>query len=208
MTDSEIRAPAEMSAITRFACLFGGTILGVFSLGVIAGFAKASIERGAIGWKAIPVFVVIALMIAAAIWLVRKGLTRMTLAKSPKMREYQLVTLGTVAIGVCIGALMQGGISSSGGGFNGPLSPAVAAVLLALMPVTAWLFYRWHMTADEHEQAAYNFGGILSLYAYFFATFAWWVAWRGGLTGEPSALAILVLVLIVWSIGWAWRRFR
>ncbi|MFM5955415.1 MAG: hypothetical protein ACKOPE_14085 [Novosphingobium sp.] len=196
-----------MSALARFACLFGGTMLGVFSLGAIAGFAKASIERGVIGWKAIPVFVIVALMIVAAIWLVRKGMTRLTLAKSPKMREYQLVTLGTVAIGVCAGALMQGGMTGTGG-INGPISPAVAAVLLALIPVTAWLFYRWHMTADEHEQAAYNFGGILSLYVYFFATFGWWVAWRGGLTGEPSALAIFALVLIVWSIGWAWRRFR
>jgi hypothetical protein len=196
-----------MSALARFACLFGGTMLGVFSLGAIAGFAKASIERGVIGWKAIPVFVIVALMIVAAIWLVRKGMTRLTLAKSPKMREYQLVTLGTVAIGACAGALMQGGMTGTGG-INGPISPAVAAVLLALIPVTAWLFYRWHMTADEHEQAAYNFGGILSLYVYFFATFGWWVAWRGGLTGEPSALAIFALVLIVWSIGWAWRRFR
>lgn len=202
------------SFIKRAVSLVGGGTLMIFSLGVVAGYTKAALAQGTLGWKAAVVFTVAGALFACGLWLVRRSLANHGLAKSPRMREYQIVVIATAFFGGIVGMLMQ--IGSSGDGQNAlsglsyqaPLSPLVAIVILVAMPLLAWLYYRWHKTADEHEQAAYNFGAVLGIYAYFFASTGWWVAWRGGLLPEPDGLAIFWAVIIVWSVGWIWHRFR
>lgn len=214
MTSTDDVRSDEMSPLKRAALVFGGVLISVFALGVIAGYTKAEIEHGNFGWKALLVYSLAGALVLGGLWMVRRGLTKFALPKSPRMREYQLVVLGTCLLGAVLGGLMQlGAPAGADTGFNifsyeAPMSPAVAAVMLASLPLLAWLYYRWHKTADEHEQAAYNFGAVLGIYTYFFASIGWWVAWRGGLLPEPNGFAIFWAVLVVWSVGWLWHRFR
>lgn len=202
------------SIIKRIVSLVGGGTLMIFSLGVVAGYTKAALAKGTLGWKAAVVFTIAGALFACGLWLVRRSLANRGLARSPKMREYQIVVIATAFFGGIVGMLMQIGSSGddhnalSGLSYNAPLSPLVSVIILGSLPLLAWLYYRWHKTADEHEQAAYNFGAVLGIYTYFFASVGWWVAWRGGYLPEPNGFAIFWAVIIVWSIGWLWHRFR
>jgi hypothetical protein len=214
MTSTDDIRSEGMSPFKRAALTIGGILIAVFALGVIVGYTKAAITGGTFGWKSLLVYMAAAALVLGGLWMVRRGLTKFALRKSPRMREYQLVVLGTCLLGAVLGGVMQlGAPAGSEAGLNifsyeAPISPAVAAVMLAALPLLGWLYYRWHMTADEHEQAAYNFGAVLGIYTYFFTSIGWWVAWRGGLLPEPDGLAIFWAVIIVWSVGWIWHRFR
>lgn len=214
MTNHEDAAPGAFAGLKRVAQLVGGSVIAIFALGVMAGYTKAAIERGVLGWKALVVYAAASAILFLGLWIARKGVERFALAKSPKMREYQIIMAVTVLLGGVIGILMQVGAGPSHAkglsalSYEASMTPAVSAVLLATLPLLAWLYYRWHKTADEHEQAAYNFGGMLSLYAYFFASIGWWTAWRGGLLPEPDGFAIFWMVITVWLLGWLWRRYR
>ncbi|MFM6932978.1 MAG: hypothetical protein ACKOUT_12135 [Novosphingobium sp.] len=214
MTNTDDVQDEGISPFKRAALVIGGVLLSVFALGVIVGYTKAAIEGGNFGWKALLVYLLAGALVLGGLWMIRRGLTKFALPKSPRMREYQLIVLGTCLLGAVLGGLMQIGapVGTEAGlnilTYHAPISPAVAAVMLASLPLLAWLYYRWHKTADEHEQAAYNFGAVLGIYTYFFASIGWWVAWRGGLLPEPNGVAIFWTVIIVWSIGWIWHRFR
>ncbi|PLK25931.1 hypothetical protein [Novosphingobium sp. TH158] len=205
---------AEPSPLFRAFAIIFAVLIGIFTLGMIGGFAYASIERGSASWKGIAIVVPLALLLGyCSWWLLRKGVAGDWLPRSPRQRANRLVLYSTMAVGVVAGILLQIGEQEMGGstsflGYDTPLDPAVAIGLLATLPVIAWLYYRWHQSADEHDQAAYNFGGMLSLYTYFFASIGWWIAWRGGLADEPDGFAIFWAVIIVWSLGWVWKRFR
>ncbi len=214
MTSTDDVRSDDMSPVKRAALVISGGIVTVFALGFVVGYTKAAVVGGSFGWKALLAYTLAGALMLGGILMVRRGLTKFALSKSPKMREYQLIVLGTCLLGAVLGGLMQlGAPAGSETGlnilsYNAPISPAVAAVMLASLPLLAWLYYRWHKTADEHEQAAYNFGAVLGIYTYFFASIGWWVSWRGGLLPEPNGLAIFWAVIIVWTIGWIWHRFR
>lgn len=214
MTNTDELSNTAPSMFSRLASGIAGGFLALLSVGVVVGYSKAAMLNGALDWKAAVVFFVAALILAGGLWLLWRSLRGQQLATTPRMREYQLVMVGTILLGVLLGFVVQMGSADSGklglGALtdNAPLSPGIAAVMLAALPLLAWLTYRWHKTADEHEQAAYNFGALLSLYAYFFVSTGWWIGWRGGIVGEPSGVAIFWMVLAVWTLGWVVRRSR
>lgn len=206
--------PREQSALARIVRLVVGGLLVIFTIGVVAGFGMASHEKGDVSLKGIALVSLIVLLCGSlAWWLLRKGSEGEWLPRSPRQRTNRMVLYGTVALGVVAGFLMQLGEQRAPGDFNilpydAPLNPAVALALLIAMPLLGWLYYRWHQSADEHDLDAYNFGGMLSLYAFFFLSIGWWIAWRGGFVPEPQGYAVFWTVIIVWSLGWMWRRYR
>lgn len=215
MTDHVEMAPAEQSVFARVFRIFCAFVLAVFSLGVLTGFIKASVDAGAPSWKGIAI---VGLMVPALLYgawrLFRKGAEGDWLPRSPRRRTNRIVLYATLGVGALAGMLMQlgEGAAHPGSGrilpYDAPLDPVVAAILLLAMPLLGWLYYRWHSSADEHDLAAYNFGGMISLYAFFFASVGWWIAWRGGFVAEPDGYAIFWIVMGVWSLGWMWKKFR
>lgn len=207
-------APREQSTLARILRLFIGGLLVVFTIGVVAGFGMASQEKGEVTLKGIAVVSLVVLLCGSlAWWLLRKGSEGEWLPRSPRQRTNRIVLYGTVALGAVAGFLFQLGDQRAPGdasllAYDTPLDPTVALVLLAAMPLLGWLYCRWHQSADEHDLAAYNFGGMLALYAFFFLSIGWWIAWRGGFVAEPQGYAIFWVVIIVWSLGWMWRRYR
>ncbi len=91
---------------------------------------------------------------------------------------------------------------------NGPVPLAVAAVAIVGWLLAVALSLQWHRTVDEHEARTYEFGGLAGLYLYSVLAPAWWLAWRGGLAPEPDSMVIFLAVMLVWGIGWLWRRYR
>jgi hypothetical protein len=132
---------------------------------------------------------------------------------SPKTRKANNLMLLSGALGALIGAALAISTISLDQPWalfsNSPMAPAVVipviAVWLLLVPLVSW---QWHRSVDEHEAEAYKFGGLAGLYLYAFLAPAWWLAWRGGLVPEPDTMLVYLLVLLVWSVGWFWRRYR
>jgi hypothetical protein len=132
---------------------------------------------------------------------------------SPKTRKAHNLMLLSGALGALIGAALAISTISLDQPWalfsNSPMAPAVVipviAVWLLLVPLVSW---QWHRSVDEHEAEAYKFGGLAGLYLYAFLAPAWWLAWRGGLVPEPDTMLLYLLVLLVWSVGWFWRRYR
>lgn len=214
MTEMDETSGSQMSPVKRLISIAAGGVLAIFAVGIAFGYSKAALAHGALGWKGVVVYLIAGLMLLAGLWLMRRALAGQRLASSPRMREYQIVMIATVMFGVVLGVLLQvGAIGNGNEGIgvlfdNSPISPGIAILFLASIPVINWLAYRWHQTADEHDQAAYNFGGMLSLYAYFSVSMGWWFGWRGGLLTEPNGVAIFWIVMAVWTAGWVWRRYR
>ncbi len=91
---------------------------------------------------------------------------------------------------------------------NGPVPLAVAVVAIVGWLAAIMLSLQWHRSVDEHEARTYEIGGLAGLYLYSFLAPAWWLGWRGGLLPAPDTMAIFLAVMLVWSIGWFWRRYR
>lgn len=215
MTNTEIDNAPEPSSLTRFLNTAGGALIGLFALGFMVGFLQAILPDGIHGLKSVAVLglgIGLGLGLLALAWrMLKKGIGRPQIAKTPKMREYQIVLIALCLVGAIVGVLLQIDVHSSMGnglGYNMPISRPLAIGLLAIQPLLAFLYWRWHRSADELEQAAYTFGALMSVYAYFFASTVWWIGWRGGLCSEPDGYAIFWLVMVVWTFGWLWRRYR
>jgi asparagine N-glycosylation enzyme membrane subunit Stt3 len=115
--------------------------------------------------------------------------------------------LGAAAIlTLAVGALSTGQPSAII--LHGPLPVWVAAVA-----IPSWLLARalrevWRSSSDEHERRASDFGRNAAAGVFLAVTPAWWVAARAGLAPHPDAMALWILILLVSSIGWAWRRYN
>jgi hypothetical protein len=205
----------EPSIFARSIKLIFGVLIAVFAVGVLVGFTKATLDGGEVHWKGIVIIAVLVPgLLFAAYRLIRSGGDGEWLPRTPRRRSNRIVLYASLAFGALAGVLMQLGEDKghpAAGEFmsyDAPLNPTVALVLLTGLPLLGWLYYRWHQSADEHDLAAYNFGGMLSLYAYFFASIGWWIAWRGGFMPEPDGFSVFWLVIVVWSLGWMWKKFR
>ena len=91
---------------------------------------------------------------------------------------------------------------------NSPVPLWVAIVVIA-----GWLLARvlrewWGNSADEHERQAHAFGRSIGVGVFFALTPAWWVAARAGLVPQPDAMILWVIVQIVVSAAWPWRRYH
>ena len=82
---------------------------------------------------------------------------------------------------------------------------------IAVVAIPSWLLARviregWRNSADEHERRASDFGRNAATGVFLAVTPAWWVAARAGLLPQPDAMLLWVLIMVVSTIGWTWRR--
>lgn len=219
MTDSHsnhLDAPAAESSFKqamRFMAFILSALLGLFVIAAAAGFVAGMTQDGAVSGTGAIALGVAVLLLAAVAWLLKRTMPDMALPNSPRMRSNRLLLYVTLALSILLGialAMLSGKTGASLGDIvasGTPLPQPVALLLLASMLLVTILSIRWHMSLDEHERAAYDFGGIAALYVYFIASVCWWLTWRGGMTPEPDGYSIFALTMIVWAIGWLARRF-
>ena len=187
----------------------------LLAMGIVAGASFALLDGSSKGPAAI-IFIVVGLAAAAvALW----GLNRLRPwvgsgePISPKTRKANKLLLFSGLLGGLIGAALSISTVGMDDPFllfsTAPLPTAAVvpalAVWLLVVPLISW---QWHRNVDEHEAQSYQLGGLAALYLYAFLAPAWWFAWRGGLVAEPDTMVIYLIVLVVWCVGWFWRRYR
>jgi hypothetical protein len=190
-------------------------LLLLLSIGAIGGAAAAWIKSPE-NWGAAVLAMAGAVLIGAAATL---GLLKLKPWAgsgepiSPGTRKANNLLLLSGFIGGVLGAVLSLSMISLDDPLalfsNSPMPRAVVipsiAVWLLIVPLISW---QWHLSVDEHEEQSYQFGGLAALYLYSFLTPAWWLAARGGLLPAPDAMIIFMGVMLVWGIGWFWRRYR
>ncbi|MEO9463068.1 MAG: hypothetical protein ABJ242_10055 [Marinomonas sp.] len=90
---------------------------------------------------------------------------------------------------------------------NSPLSPILAtgsAIILAIGLI--YLSIEWRKSADEHERAAVNAGMYGAIFFYSVATPVWWIMQRSMLVPAQDPMIMYVLVLIIFSAVWTYKR--
>lgn len=201
--------PTRRQQVARFAAGF----VMITGLAMAAGMASAALKKHWTMELAIAALVMLA--IAGLAGMVFRRLQRITDGGVVGTREKRARSMfsTSLVIGGGLGLLLAAGSIQIDDPLylysDKPIPAAIAALALAvwlvLVPLVSW---RWWRNIDEHEVRAYSFGGMTALYAYFFITPAWWVAFRGGFVPEPQHMAIFLAVSVLWSIAWMWRRHR
>ena len=190
-------------------------LLVLLALGAIGGVAAAMLGGEANRSEAAIILAVALLIGGAAVW----GLVRLKPwagsgePVSPATRKANNLLLLSGLIGGVLGAVLSLSMLSMDDPLalvsNSPMPRAVVipsiAVWLLIVPLISW---QWHLSVDEHEEQSYQFGGLAALYLYAFVAPAWWLAARGGLVPAPDAMVIFLGVMLVWGVGWFWRRYR
>lgn len=201
----------EMSGLQTTLRIAGGALLALFSTGVLVGIGIAVAEKGHFKpLVALPIAVALGL-----IWLswrmIRPAIGSFALRRSPRMRQSQILLYASVLLGMVVGGglyLVDGTSSVSALLSGSPVAPAAAISLILAWLLCMVLSLKWHLTLDEHEKAAYDFGFIAGLYLYAVLMPAWWLAWRGGMLPEPDAMAVFWIVGLFSTVAWLWRRTR
>lgn len=91
---------------------------------------------------------------------------------------------------------------------NGPISLTAAVIVLVgwlvVTPIVTWLWWR---SIDEHEAGAYREGSMVAAHFYLFLAPAWWIAGRAGWVPAQDPMIILLIVCLVWTIAWFYKKF-
>lgn len=197
----------------RFLAFILACLLGLAIIAFTAGFVAGMTEDGAVSWADIMAVGVGIFLLAGVAWLLKRTLPDVALPSSPRMRSTRLILYVTIGLSVLLGIALAMLSDATGADVasvfadGSPLPQPVAIFLLAGLVVVTLLSIRWHMLLDEHERAAYDFGGIAALYAYFMLSAGWWLLWRGGMVIPPDGYAIFWTTMVVWALGWLARRF-
>ena len=212
MTDSDQDVPLA-SPLQNTVQLVGAGLLVLFALGMSAGIVASASKHNGFSFKTTALFLIPTILVIAASIIIKPALKASRLPKSPRMRQAQIATYGCIALGIVIGFILalspQGSRSDPFAIFTAEttIAPLFVAGLIASMLVVCWLSILWLRNIDEHERAAHDFGAVLAIYSYFALSVGWWALWRGGFVIVPDGLIIFCIVLIVWTIGWLYRRF-
>lgn len=188
----------------------GFSLLAVVALGALVGFLSSAAEHG---WKhsatAYVALAAILVVLFGSAWLAIRALRELRPGPaSPRTTKARKMLYISAAIGAVVGGVLQLGGIDHGMLLEGPLPPAIAlfamAILLVGVPVVSWIWWR---NIDEHEAQAYKDGALVGMYAYAAIATIWWLGWRGGFFAEPHTMIILLVVMAVWGIVWAYRRY-
>ena len=193
--------------------LVGAVLLALFALGMIAGIIASASKHNGFSLKSIALLIIPIVLVTAAWRVMIPALKASRLPKGPRMRQAQIALYGSFLFGIVAGLILafnaKGNISDLLAIFTAQttISPLIVVVLFASTIVGFWLSILWLRNIDEHERAAHDFGAVLSLYSYVALSAGWWILWRGGFVNVPDGLVIFCTVLVVWTIGWLYRRF-
>lgn len=189
---------------------------GAFSAGGAAGYHSVAAAHGALGAIDFAILAVFAsVSLACAAFAMNTVRARIADAENvgPRSLVVRKVWVGSTLLGFIVAMVL---VVSSGQPVtpstilysDAPIPPLAAWFLLGATTLTLLLSWVLHRNMDEHEAAANGFGAMLAIYAYFTLSVGWWIAWRGGLLIEPDGKAIFWAVMLVWGVGWLWRKYH
>lgn len=214
MTIENSSDPSAPRQLMRDVWLIVAPILAVGLLALSMGIVAGAFSAGKFGFGFWVALGLAAAVFAGTVWMIRRILPAYKLPRSPRMRRSRLALYASGGIGIVIGALIiliQPGepdaVLDMLQGRN-PLPLPIVALLFAGLAASLVLSVRWHRLLDEHERAAYDFGAVAAIYAYFFLSIGWWLLWRAALVPAPDGIAIFASVMMTWMVGWLIRRFR
>lgn len=210
-SDAEPEEGRGFVSILRLAAL---GLLAIFVAGVLAGFTAAVLDHGV--KRPLVAALVIAATIAVMAFAVRyawRDAQRLygaaTAPAGPRTTKARSAMIGSLVIGTVLGILVGFGGGLGGLFSEGPVTPWVAIVAIALWSVaTPLLTLFWWRNIDEHEAQAYRTGALVGIMAYAAIAPGWWMAWRAGLMPRPQEMITFVIVITVWGLVWAWQRYR
>lgn len=195
-------------------CAFGIITL----LGVITGFLSAHMEAGGstlnmTDYAILAAFIGVTLLLAFAIWKLLQQIKSIGEKASRREKTYNRFLIGSFLFGggAGIALALTGSFDANETSLfaTGAMSPMLAIIMAAsiglIMPAVT--FY-WHKNVvDEQEEAAYRFGALIAMYAFWFIAPVWWLLWRGGMLPEIDGIALYFITIFVTLIVWFWKKY-
>ncbi|GMN01524.1 hypothetical protein [Erythrobacter sp. MTPC3] len=207
-SDTELQTGA---ASRKVVILVISSVLLLFLLAFLAGFAKGALEHGTPSMTDIGVGFGILAAISATIavsWKLWPATDPEPIGPSVrKSRNLMgiLIGIGTaLGVGFAVAGRDKGSILFS----NDPVSPAIAiAALIAWLVIVPAVSWKWWKAVDEHEAKAYLESTSIALHIYLLVTPAWWLASRAGWVAPHDPMVVLLIVSIVGSAVWLHRKY-
>ena len=195
-------------------CGFGIIML----LGAITGFLSAHIEEGGgplniAGYAILAAFICVTLALAFAIWRLFRQMKRSDQKVPQREKIYNRFLIGSFIFGGVTGLILAltGSFDETEAGLisNDAMSPMLAIILsVALGVIVPAITFYWHKNlVDEQEEAAYRFGALIAMYAFWFIAPVWWFLWRGGILPAIDGIALYFITIFVALIVWFWKKY-
>jgi uncharacterized membrane protein YidH (DUF202 family) len=195
-------------------CGFGIIML----LGAITGFLSAHMEEGGgplniAGYTILTAFISVTLALAFAIWRLFRQMKRSDQKVPQREKVYNRFLIGSFLFGGVTGLIlaMTGSFDETEAGLisNDAMSPMLAIILsIALGVIVPAITFYWHKNlVDEQEEAAYRFGALIAMYAFWFIAPVWWLLWRGGMLPEIDGIALYFITIFMALIVWFWKKY-
>ena len=195
-------------------CGFGIIML----LGAITGFLSVHMAEGGgplnlSGYAILASFISVTLVLAFAIWRLFRQMKRSDQKVPQREKVYNRFLIGSFLFGGVTGLVLAltGSFDETEAGLisNDAMSPMLAIIMSVAIGVfmPAVTFY-WHKNlVDEQEEAAYRFGALIAMYAFWFIAPVWWLLWRGGMLPEIDGIALYFITIFVALIVWFWKKY-
>jgi hypothetical protein len=196
-------------------CGFGIIML----LGAITGFLSVHMAEGGgplnlAGYAILAALISVTLVLAFAIWRLFRQMKRSDQKVPQREKVYNRFLIGSFLFGGVTGLVLAltGSFDETEAGLisNDAMSPMLAIIMSVAIGVfmPAVTFY-WHKNlVDEQEEAAYRFGALIAMYAFWFIAPVWWFLWRGGMLPEIDGMALYFITIFVALIVWFWKKYR
>ena len=190
----------------------------IMLLGVITGFLSQHNAQGGgtLNFAGVAVLGAIAaasLILAFVIW---------KLFQQGKQRGEKVPRREKVYNRFLVGCFLLGGVTglalSLTGSFdatetslmsNAAMSPVLAIILsIAIGVIAPAITLYWHKhVVDEQEEAAYRFGALIAMYAFWFIAPVWWLLWRGGMLQEINGITLYFMTCFAATAVWFWKKY-
>lgn len=220
MTKPENAAGLAANPWVNGLLIFALSIGVIFSLGVLVGFFSAA-DGGKMSAGAIGVGAVLVAIGGLCAWQLIVRIGRLLPSGSQpigtsqrKVRQIWLFLIGLgVMVGVAAGLMASQDNAGSPSGFlqllfsQDPVSPAIAALMLAglvLLTIATIVYMR---LIDEHDLAAQEQAALVSINLYVVLFLGWTIAAKGGLSPAVNHFAVFSIVVLTYCAIWLWRKY-
>jgi hypothetical protein len=190
----------------------------IMLLGVITGFLSQHNAQGGgtLNFAGVAVLGAIAaasLILAFVIWkLFQQG--KQSGEKVPRREKvYNRFLVGSFLLGGVTGLALSltGSFDATETSLmsNAAMSPVLAIILsIAIGVIAPAITLYWHKhVVDEQEEAAYRFGALIAMYAFWFIAPVWWLLWRGGMLPEINGITLYFMTCFAATAVWFWKKY-